>query len=366
MHTTANLSSRSLNELIEELDQHEADISFGQDIDIAHKEIFSSGNNSDSAGQSFLRWVSRYQPCLFGRLGAKGQRGVAYDLCWLTTYDIEKGDYHLISKIQQARRAWKDRASSGLTSGFLIMFCDLRLARAKPGKKLLDVCHKLSELYIVEYAPLERDTIYTEAVPLEYNGEFGVFKAGINIFYPSAHRTLNHDRRVPDGILISVNSPGHLANSFVKRGIAPNLTRAVEQIFQLAMHSIGHGGIGHKTTKSCSWHNIETDESALEKRCPITHRPAHIPENYSSRVYSAVYHTDVLLPTDVTVTAKIDPDISKTEVWPWLVIDYISEEHVPSDHVNYALFHPHPVSAEARYHNPWSPRRARNSPLFEY
>lgn len=91
MHT---IVSPSLNDLMEELDQHEADISFGQDIDVAHKEIFSSGNSSESTEQSFLKWISKYQPCLFGRLGAKGQRGVAYDLCWLTTDDIEQGDRH--------------------------------------------------------------------------------------------------------------------------------------------------------------------------------------------------------------------------------------------------------------------------------
>lgn len=356
----------SLNDLVKDLDQHETDVSFGQDIDATHREIFSIGNDSESAKRSFLKWASRYQPCLFGRLGAKGQRGIAYDICWLTTDDIEQGDYHLLGKIQQDRRAWKDRASSGLSSDFLIMFCDLRLARAQPGEKLLVACHKLAELYIIEHALLERDTVYTESVPLKNDGKFGVFKAGINIFYPAAHRTLNHDRRVPGGILISVNSPGHLANSFVKRGMASSLTNAVEQIFQLAMHSIGNGGIGHKTTKSCSWHNIETDKKMLENRRPIAHRPPHIPDSYSDRVYSAVYHTDVLLPTDVTVNANIDQNVSEIEIWPWLVIDYISEEHVQPDHVNYALFHPHPVSAEARYHNPWPPRRARNSPLFEY
>lgn len=63
---------------------------------------------------------------------------------------LSKGIVIIISKIQQARRAWKDRAYSGLTSGFLIMFCELRLAHAKPGEKLLDVCQKLSELYIPE------------------------------------------------------------------------------------------------------------------------------------------------------------------------------------------------------------------------
>jgi hypothetical protein len=78
----------------------------------------------------------------------------------------------------------------------------------------------------VENAPLQPDTIYTEAIPLRRDGGFGVFKGGINVFYSGAHRTLNHDRRVPGGILISVNSPGHLANSLVSRGMVSSIPRS--------------------------------------------------------------------------------------------------------------------------------------------
>lgn len=31
-------------------------------------------------------------------------------------------------------------------------------------------------------------------MPLRRGVDFSLFKAGINIFYPSAHRILNHDR----------------------------------------------------------------------------------------------------------------------------------------------------------------------------
>ncbi|WP_321911971.1 hypothetical protein [Burkholderia cepacia] len=356
----------SLRDLIAELDLYNAGTSFGADIDSAHREMFEEGVSEDDAAGVFVNWAAKYQPCLFGRLGAKESKGVSYDICWLTSRDIEQGDLHLINKIQHARRAWKDRAAQGLASGFLIMFQDRRLAFSKPGQQLLKVCQKIAELYIVEHAPLERDTIYTEAIPLRHGEKYGLFKAGINVFYPGAHRTLNHDRRIPGGLLISVNSPGHLANSLHARGAFPSLKEAVQWIYEIAMHSVGNGGIGHEHTRSASWHNIEHDPAALGARCPLSHRPPHVPENYSGRVYSALYHTDVLLPTDVTVRDEIDPDVSKAEVWPWLVIDYISEAEVSQDHLNYALFHPHPIPEEARYHNPWPPRRAYNSPLFDY
>lgn len=366
MVITQSSEAMSLHDMIAGLDLHDPGMSFGADIDSAHRAMFEEGVSQDDAAAIFLAWAAKYQPCLFGRLGAKESKGVAYDICWLTSRDIEQGDLHLINKIQFARRTWKDRAAQGLASGFLIMFQDARLAFAKPGHPLLAVCQKISELYLVEHSPLERDTIYTEAIPLRCGENYGLFKAGINVFYPAAHRTLNHDRRIPGGLLISVNSPGHLANALYANGNFTSLKDAVQWIFEIAMHSVGNGGIGHEPTGSTSWHNIEHDPAALGARCPLSHRPPHIPENYSGRVYSALYHTDVLLPTDVTVRDEIDPDVTHAEVWPWLVIDYISEAEMPADHLNYALFHPHPIPEEARYHNPWPPRRARNSPLFDY
>ncbi len=160
---------------------------------------------------------------------------------------------------------------------------------------------------------------------------------GINVFYPSTHRTLNHDRRVPGGLFISVNSPGHLANSLVLHNVFPTLKDAVQFIYDTAMHSVGNGGIGNKATESTSWHNLEIKAKALAKRCPITHRPAYIPENYFERLYSAFYHMDVLLPSAVTQDAGVDSDRSTAEIWPWLVIDYITDQKVPETHLKFEL-----------------------------
>jgi hypothetical protein len=358
--------SQSLEEILGSLEIYAEGMSLGPDIDAAHRVMFGSGSDEQASRKAFLDWTARYQPCLFGRLGARGSKGVAFDICWIDSADIKAGDWHVTQKIQSARRAWKDRAAEGISSGLLIMFHDARLARAKPGQRLLDACQRAAEMYIVEKAPLQRETIYNEAIPLLRDGCHGLFRAGINIFYSGAHRTLNHDRRVPGGLLISVNSPGHLANSLVMRGVVPSLPAAVQWIYDIAMFSVGNGGIGHEGMSSCSWHNRIADRARQSTRRALSHRPNYIPEDYDGRVYSARYHSDVLLPTEATVRSDLDPDAGKCPVWRWLVIDYISEGQVPRDHLNYGMFHPHPIRAEARYDNPWAPRRAHNHPLFEY
>jgi hypothetical protein len=356
----------SLDQIIGSMEMYPEGTSLGADIDAVHRTMLDSGADEEACYSAFMAWMARYQPCLFGRLGARGTKGVSYDVCWITTEDIRAGDLHVSDKIQRARRAWKDRAADGLCSGFLIMFHDPRLTRVKPGPRLLEACRRACELYVVENAPLQSDTIYTEAIPLRMQGGYGVFKGGINVFYPTAHRTLNHDRRVPGGIVISVNSPGHLANSMVAKGLMPSLPEAIQWIYDVAMHSIGNGGIGHDGRPSSSWHNTVSEPGDLASRCPMSHRPAHVPENYSGRLYSATCHTDVLLPTYVTVKEELDPDITKHETWPWLIIDYISDRETPPDHINYGFFHPHPILPEARYHNPWPPRAAHNAPMFTY
>ena len=71
-----------------------------------------------------------------------------------------------------------------------------------------------------------------------------LFKGGINLFYPSAHRTLNHDRRIPGGVMISTNSPGHYATSLVTRGVFDSFEEAVDEVRDIARRSIGNGGYG--------------------------------------------------------------------------------------------------------------------------
>ncbi|MGJ3264273.1 MAG: hypothetical protein ACFE0R_13655 [Salinarimonas sp.] len=354
---------RSLDQLLANSDVFDDQVSFGDDIDRAHEVLLDETRSHQERCDRFLEWASRYQPCLFGRLGARKTMNISYDICWIDEQEVRNGDTYLIKKIRAARRAWKIRASEGLSSGFLIMFNGPRFAHLKPGQDLLDVCMQISNLYLVENAPVEADVIYTEAVPLRLQS-LQLFRGGINLFYPSAHRTRNHDRRVPGGVLVSVNSPGHWANTLVKHNLVEGLGEAVDRAMDLALRSIGNGGIGHPGFPSATWHNRETDPAALAARRCVGRLPHTVPADHSQATYSGLYHTDVLVPTEVTVDGTIDPDFGACEHWRHLVLGYISEATVAEGHLNYALIHGHPIAEEEIFHNPWAPRRAVNAPSF--
>ena len=332
------------------LDQHPADHSFGADIDEAHHVLLSDCASDEEKRATLAKWIAARSPCLFGRMGAKGSKGLTLTVAWLAQEDIEKGDKHLQDKIQIARREWKDKAATGCTSAFVIVFNDKRLANAVPNAKFLHVMQRLGGLYLVEHRPLLTDVIYTEAIPLNDDGRWFLFKGGVNVFYPSAHRTLNHDRRVPGWLGFSINSPGHLANSLAMRDLRPSFCDAVDETLNLALLSIGRGGIGDAEQESCSWHNMD-DKSA--GRCPVRNGLA---DNVSLTRYSAVYHTDVLFPLEATLSIDFEKDHQST--WDNLVLDYISPTQHSKSHVNYGLYRGHAIMPADKYSNPWLGREA--------
>ncbi|SCG40325.1 hypothetical protein GA0070614_0738 [Micromonospora coxensis] len=361
----------SLSEMIDDLPSLPPNADFGDDIARAHHTLLSDADVEEKR-RVFFQWVGRWQPCLFGRLAAHAAKGPAAakgleaDICWLTDDDLARGADHVSATIQQARRRWKDRAEQGLASGFLIMFNSRRLAFAAPGKELLRLCLFLSDLYLIEHAPIRPDVIYTEAAPLRIEGRLHLFKVGCNIFYSGAHGTRNHDRRVPGGLMFSMNSPGHYANSLHARGFFDSLPDAIEFVRDTAFRSIGNGGLGASDVPSQSWHNRRREQ---QDGCPVRRLPSYVPPDFDPQSYSALYHTDVLVPTAVTVdgTRVGGPyESSGVEVWPNLLLDYITDERFPADHENYGQFQGHPVDDCNRYHNPWQAREAWNDEQFRY
>lgn len=352
------LAAADMPEILSALgDGSEAD-SLGADIDAANTLLLDPRIDPEAKKLRFRQWARSHQPCLFGRLGAKGVAGVHYDICWIDRAALCRGKEWVSRAIQQAREDWKARAARGLSHGFLIMFNAPELAFMRPGPQLLEVCRVLCDLFLVEHAPVKPDTIYTESVPFQQaSGDIVCLRGGINVFYGSAHRTRNHDRRVPGGILISVNSPGVLAHSLVKRGLAPDLETALDRVRNLAWASIGNGGISlaKHGAASCTWHN--TDPDRPPGRCPMKHRPSHVPEDFSSSFYSAHYHTDVLLPSSVMSDLRRDPPRGAGEVWPKLDFEYISAHHFAEDHENHGFVHGKPVDPGMQLHHSWAPRR---------
>jgi hypothetical protein len=344
-------------QLLEALGSHSEGIGLGADIDSANVALLDPAVEPEEKKRLFREWAKRHQPCLFGRLGAKGAAGVHYDICWIDRATLCRGGEWVSQVIQQARREWKERAARGLSHGFLIMFNAPELALAHHGTELLETCRALCDLFLVEHAPVALDTIYTESVPFrQANGAIVCLRGGINVFYGSAHRTRNHDRRVPGGVLISVNSPGLLAHSLVQRGLVPDLDAALERVRNLAWASIGNGGLSleQRGARSCTWHNRDSDRPPGE--CPMKHRPSHVPDDFSSDYYSALYHTDVLLPSSVMSDQRHDLPHEVGEVWSTLDFAYISARNHAQDHENHGFIHGQPVEPEMQFRHKWAPR----------
>lgn len=345
-----------LPEILAALARDSAPTSLGADIDAANLVLLDPDVDPETKKLRLRQWARRHQPCFFGRLGARGAAGVHYDICWIDRATLWRGRRHACSVIQAARRDWKQRAAQALSHGFLVMFNAPELAYARPGAALLEACRALCDLFLVEHAPVAPDTIYTESVPFQLaSGDTVCLRGGINVFYGTAHGTRNHDRRVPGGVLVSVNSPGLLAHSLVRRGLAANLEAALERVRNLAWASIGNGGAGlaRPGGSSCTWHN--RDPGRPPGQCPMKHRPSHVPEDFSSDYYSALYHTDVLLPSGVMSDTAVTPrDVG--EIWPRLDFEYLSAEHPAEDHENHGFVHGLPVEPDMTFQHRWAPR----------
>jgi hypothetical protein len=356
--------SESFELQLASLPQLPQSMDFGEDINSIQETLLDIDTPEDEKRSLLWSWIGRSQPCMFGRLAANGAKHLTADLCWIHASELSD-PLQVSRKIQRARRAWKDRAEQGLSSGFLIMFNHPRLAYAAPSSEFVVMSQMLSNLYLVEHAPIEPDVIYTEAVPLRRpDGQLTVFKAGCNIFNSGAHATRNHDRRIPGGLMFSMNSPGHYANSLTKCG-HETFDDAIALIKKTAMTSIGNGGIGCPHTGSTSWHNH--DEAEKTSIPWASRRPSHVPTAADESRYAALYHTDVLVATSVMSDERhVQAPFDGEEVWPHLILDYITDEEFPADHVNYGLFHGHPIEDCGKYHNPWPARVAHNAELFVY
>src|SRR5690349_1626356 len=98
--------SESLDDIIGSLEPYPEVMCFGRAIEAGHRVIFDSGAKQAICLMAFTEWMALYLPCLFGRLGAKGSKGVSYDMCCITSADNRAGDRQVAYKIQAARRAW--------------------------------------------------------------------------------------------------------------------------------------------------------------------------------------------------------------------------------------------------------------------
>src|SRR5262249_30325904 len=75
--------------------------------------ICNEGATRDERIEALNAWLSRYQPCLFGRIAAKTN---AITYCLLTEKDLRGSDQDLAKAIQAARLEWLRRGYRGDSS----------------------------------------------------------------------------------------------------------------------------------------------------------------------------------------------------------------------------------------------------------
>ena len=203
---------RMIGDLIEDLPQdpwREAN-PFSPDMQECHDVLFRAGSTRAEMAESLDYWLASQQPCLFGRMEAK-QKRLAY--CLLTENDLERGDDHVRMRIQEDRDAWRQRARSGESHGFIILAISPLIARATVGPELLTLARHLCDLY------LGRTTWTGSCLMNSFwrsrpNGpRVSYVEVGVNYFSAQGDGLWWRDHRIPGGMAFSMNSVGHMART---------------------------------------------------------------------------------------------------------------------------------------------------------
>lgn len=326
---------------------------FGSDIDEVHRSIFDT-EDRDKIERKLREWISKKQPCVFGKLAGAKRAMLDFHLTIVTERQLLGNAFELFNYLQHERICFKDSAASGLCSAHLIFFVGPALAFAAPSEKFALLQAKLCELQFPECRPVLSDRIYTEAVPLKRKSGFEIFKAGINVFYPTAHLTRNHDRRVPGGLLISVNAPGHYLALGLDNSKFDDLDVGLNQIKNLTLKSVGVGGISHPQKISSTWHH----QRAVD-------REGRLCDKSHSAYYSGFYHTDVLIPSAATHDARWIHSVAEDDpcIFNWNVLFYVTLEQFSPRHPYFGEFVGIPIEPDAIYFNPFPPRLPNIGPI---
>jgi hypothetical protein len=291
--------------LIEDKARHE--LGWSADIDRAQAEILAAGEDRSVIERTLNTWLSRFQPCVFGKLAATKQE-IAY--CVLTPESMNRSDVEIRDEIQSHRLQWLREARIGRMSAFIVIATSPALANAEPNDALLAFCARLASLYLL--TEIAVDTVYFERAFLDIPGNPPSeleWRAGVNIFAAAGDKRWWHDHRIPGGVAFSVNSVGHLVKSgalglalqelgktlgIAVGGAATSKLDALPQALELAMQTINSASRvgGRPATRLCPRPHDLPDP--LYNGCPFSIRPALA--NYDYRSYSGDYHTDYTLP----------------------------------------------------------------------
>jgi hypothetical protein len=279
---------------------------FKPELSEALEIVHSPDAPNDLVVSTLNTWVSKYQPCLFGRIAAK-QGLIAY--CLLRDEDLTT-DEQVERKIQEARLAWKRLAIDGRASAFIVVLLSARLANAVPDETVKRIALRVCSLYLREH--VEADRIHLERLRLEQPGSrrnTWEWSAGVNYFSAQGDRRWWQDHRFPAGMAFSVNSVGHMVKSgrllramndleglmgTAEGDLRTPKVDSLEKALELAMRTIAlasTGPSGKATTL------LPLPASLVDRpRCPVELPVFLADKDYCE--YSGLYHTDYTVPSE--------------------------------------------------------------------
>lgn len=303
------------------------DTGFKPDLREASDRLFSATEDVERAA-IVEGWLHKHQPCLFGRIAAKGG---FLSFCFLTEEDLNSPDAAIRDKIQDARRSWTRDAFEGRKSGFVIVAVSEQIANAQPDDAVKDLALRLCSLYLLqEVIP---DQILLDDIYLEIrNRDTTTWKwnAGVNYFSAHGDGRWWQDHRIPGGMAFSVNSVGHMVKSdILKRGMVElerdlGFSAEVQQVskvdslgkaLDLAMRTINNASDGPSGKATHLFPIPKDDFGHPIAECPVALPSVIAGKNFQE--YWGGYHTDVTVPSEY-----FRPDVARPAGLPEHILDF--------------------------------------------
>jgi len=306
---------------------------FSQDMQSTHAILLNSQNTKTQKINAYRGWLTKSQPCIFGRLAATQRRVF---ICLLEENEIlgmRRGDDDLRDTIQDYRQLWKRYALEGLSSSLVIAVIGESLVREAPDERLKEFCRRLLELYMeIPHIPddtivPQREYVFLRMASTGAGDKFLKFATLPNVFCSQGDGRWWHDHRCPGGVMITSNALGHDLYSRSGRSQIDDAKKleAVEQ----AMRTINN-----------AYREKPSKKAGALKHCPATFL---VPKgtnaepvlkrdlaDYSADHYEGYFHTDHLLPS---VFFQKERDPKNLKLYQDLSLRYIFDSKGdPEDH----------------------------------
>jgi hypothetical protein len=302
------MSSRTIANLLQQLtnDPWRAQVGFSHEVQSALEHVLDPSTPNTVVVQILGEWLSKYQPCLFGRIAAK--KGLL-SYCLISEDELADSDEVVARKIQSARREWTRLGFEGKASGFIIVLRSRTLATAVPDAIVKAIAQRVSFLYLQE--DVSTDRIYLDQIYLEQPGSARTtweWLTGVNYFSSQGDKRWWQDHRIPAGMAFSVNSVGHMVKSgklaramrdleevmeTAQGDITNPVVDSLEKALELAMRTIALASDGPSGKATAL---MPRPSAAGLPRCPVTLPAAFADKDYCG--YQGWYHTDYTLPAE--------------------------------------------------------------------